>query len=333
MLTGLHVLLTYQCLYECDHCFLYCGPRAEGTFTFDGIRAAIGQAADAEVEWIYLEGGEPFLYYPLLVEAVRLTRARGMRAGIVTNGYWAVSEADAELWLRPFADLGLDDLSVSEDTFHSDQPERSPARTAWRVAQRLGLPAGRICIEGPTVTVAGASSPEQNEGTADEASTGGASATEGGGRAGPVSGRHGEPIVGGDVTFRGRAVETLLDGLPRRPYACFHDCTDEDLAVPERVHLDPFGHVFVCQGLSIGNIRERSLREIMAAYRPEQHPIVGPLLRGGPAELARTYGLPEGEEYVSACHLCYLVRRGLLDRFPEHLTPRQVYGVKPPPVC
>jgi hypothetical protein len=82
----------------------------------------------------------------------------------------------------------------------------------------------------------------------------------------------------------------------------------------------------VCQGLSIGNTADGTIREIMRDYRPEEHPIVGPLLLGGPAELARVYGLPAGDQYVSGCHLCYLVRRGLLERFPAQLCPAQVYG-------
>jgi hypothetical protein len=294
MLTGLHILLTYQCLYECDHCFLYCGPHATGTFTLAGVRDVVDQAADAGVVWLYVEGGEPFLYYPLMLEAVRRARQRGLRCGVVTNGYWAVSEEDAVLWLQPLKDLGLEDLSVSEDLLHSEDPEHSPARHAWRAAERLGLPTGRICIEKPDLVRDGE--------------------------------RHGVPVVGGEVSFRGRAVEKLAPGLPRRHFACFTECTDEELACPERVHVDPFGNVFVCQGVSIGNLRSGTLGEVMGTYRPTEHPLVGPLLRGGPADLARVYGLPEGELYVSGCHLCYLVRQGLLDRFPEYLCPGQVYG-------
>ena len=38
-----HFLLTYQCLYECDHCFLYCGSQADGTITLAmKITAAMG---------------------------------------------------------------------------------------------------------------------------------------------------------------------------------------------------------------------------------------------------------------------------------------------------
>ena len=44
MLTGIHVLLTYTCNFECDHCFLYCSPRAEGTFTLEQIREVIEEA-------------------------------------------------------------------------------------------------------------------------------------------------------------------------------------------------------------------------------------------------------------------------------------------------
>ncbi len=41
MLTGIHFLLTYQCNFECDHCFLYCAPHAKGTFTLDQLRKVL----------------------------------------------------------------------------------------------------------------------------------------------------------------------------------------------------------------------------------------------------------------------------------------------------
>ncbi|MBU0742014.1 radical SAM protein [bacterium] len=294
-LKGLHVLLTYTCLYECDHCFLYCGPSAEGTFTLEQVETAIAQADGAGVEELFFEGGEPFLYYPLLEASVRLGKSRGLSCHLVTNCYWATTVRDAELWLAPLREAGLDSLSVSDDAFHCEDPGRSPARRAREAARNLGLAADSICIEAP----AALAWPGQTKG---------------------------EPVVGGDVLLKGRAVEKLAAGLPRRPFSCFTECTGEELASPSRVHLDPFGNVFVCQGVSIGNIWRTPLAEVMAAYDPSAHPIVGPLLQGGPAALAERYGLPEGEDYVSDCHLCYLVRCRLLDRFPEQLCPRQVYG-------
>ena len=70
-LSGLHILLTYQCTYECDHCFVWGSPWQSGTLTLEQVRDILRQAREANVEWIYFEGGEPFLYYPLLRRGVR----------------------------------------------------------------------------------------------------------------------------------------------------------------------------------------------------------------------------------------------------------------------
>jgi len=298
MLTGLHLLLTYQCLYECDHCFLYCGPRAEGTFTSDELVAALHQAVDAGVTSVYVEGGEPFLFYPVMLETLRVAKRLGLSRGVVTNAYWATSKADARLWLAPLAEIGLDDLSVSDDAFHSATPSSSLAGNAVAAAEELGLPVQRICIDSSPLTA----DSEQVQGA---------------------------PKTGGEVVLKGRAVATLASEAPQRHFSCFSECTQEELVNPGRVHLDPFGNVFVCQGLSLGNIWQRPLAAMMVQYRPQEHPIIGPLVRGGPAELARVYGLPEGDAYASDCHLCFLVRRSCVDRFPGYLCPASVYGLMP----
>lgn len=44
MLTGIHFLLTYTCLFECDHCFLFCGPHMKGTFTLEKIEKVLDEA-------------------------------------------------------------------------------------------------------------------------------------------------------------------------------------------------------------------------------------------------------------------------------------------------
>ena len=297
VLTSLHFLLTYTCLYECDHCFLYCEPYSEGTFTIDQVEKALSQAVEAGISSIYIEGGEPFLYYPLMLEALRMAKKHKLLTGIVTDCYFAFSERDAELWLKPIVEIGLDSLSVSDDVFHSEDVDNSPAKVAVKAALKLGMDVGTICIEKPI------SIPK-------------------------INGEAGQPVVGGDVRFIGRAVDKLTQGLPRRHFESFDECPHEKLDKPERVHLDPFGNMFVCQGLSIGNIWKKPLKKIMDDYQPDRHPIIGPLLKGGPAELARQFGLPENENYVDHCHLCYLIRKKLIDRFPEYLCPKQVYGIK-----
>ena len=72
MLKGIHFLLTYQCLYECDHCFLYCGPRMSGTFTIEQVEEALRQGVDAGIEEIRSRYGSDLTFlFPRLWNAIR----------------------------------------------------------------------------------------------------------------------------------------------------------------------------------------------------------------------------------------------------------------------
>ncbi len=290
MIKGLHFLLTYECTYECDHCFLFSGPRSGGTFTLQQIEAALGEAVVlGSVEKIYFEGGEPFLYYPLLLAGVRKAREMGFQVGLVTNGYFAVSEADALLWLEPLAEAGIADLSVSEDRYHNpDGVDPSCASLALRAAEKLSLSRSVLSTSASSEKITAAEDP---------------------------------------LMYRGRAAEKLAGAALSRPADSFDKCPYEDLLNPSRVHLDACGHVQICQGVSIGNMWTTALSEILTGYRAADHPICGPLVEGGPLQLAHTYGLACASGYADACHFCYSMRLALLERFPLCLAPRQVYGL------
>ena len=74
-------------------------------------------------------------------------------------------------------------------------------------------------------------------------------------------------------------------------------------------------------------LAQLQLADLFARYDPGAHPIVGPLLRGGPARLAKEHALPLSGGYVDECHLCYAARKVLLPAFPAYLCPKEVYGV------
>lgn len=300
MLTGIHFLLSYKCDLACDHCFVYGSPNAKGTFTLDQLKKVFNELSKLEtIEWIIFEGGEPFLFYPLMYEGIKMAHGMGFKVGLVTNAYWAISEEDAELWLKPLHDLGVSDISVSNDEFHYEDKEASPAKHALNAARRLGMSCGSICIDKPTV----------EEGVDKEHAKG-------------------KPVIGGGAVFRGRAVEKLIEGLPRRPWQEFTECPYEDLRNPGRVHLDAYGNIHLCQGLSMGNMWDAPLSKIVKQYDADSHPICRPLVNGGPALLAKEYKVPHEAGYVDACHMCYVVRRALIDRFPQYLAPRLVYGLQ-----
>ena len=292
-LSGLHILLTYQCTYECDHCFVWGSPRQTGTLTLQQIEDVLNQAKEAGVASIYFEGGEPFLYYAVLVEAVRMAAEMGFSVGIVSNAYWANSVEDAAEWLRPLAGR-VSDLSVSSDLFHCEECLGERPQNALVAAKWLHIPTGMISIAQPN--------PETKE-------------------------AHGQIEDQGEVMYRGRAVEKLAESAPSHPWEGFDSCPHEDLREPGRVHLDPLGNLHICQGIVIGNLFEKTLKQICEDYDPDSHPVCGLLLSGGPAALVTEYNLKHASSYADACHLCYEARTSLRARFPELLAPNQMYGV------
>jgi hypothetical protein len=294
-LTGLHFLLTYQCTLECDHCFVWGSPRQSGVLTLPQIRSILRQAKDlGTVTSVYFEGGEPFLYYPTLLGAVREAAGMGFAVGVVSNGFWATSEEDAAAALEPFAGL-LSDLTVSSDLFHWGEAESQQEQVIHAAARTIGMPQRVISI----------TQPEQD--------------------CAPTSGQIPEGFSG--VMFRGRAAQNLAPKAPTLPWDSFTTCPFEDLREPGRIHVDPFGWLHLCQGIVLGNVFETPLSEIVSAYDPDAHPIAAPLLAGGPAELVRRYNVPHAPSYADACHLCYSARQALRPTFPTILAPDQMYGV------
>jgi hypothetical protein len=245
---------------------------------------------------ICFEGGESFLFYPLLLESVQLASRAGYKTAIETNSYWATTEEDAKLWLQPLRESGLSMLEVSDDAFHFGEETMNPAKRAMTAARDIGLEVNVLRIENPEVM-------ENQER------------------------KKGKPIYLGGPKLRGRAVETLAGELPTTSWKNFKECPFEDLRNPERVHIDAYGNVHLCQGLSMGNIWDTPLSELLHDYDPEGHPICGPLVRGGPARLAQEYAVDNEKEYVDACHFCTHLCKSLIDKFPDIITPRQVYGL------
>ncbi len=295
-ITGIHLLLTYKCIWRCDHCFVWSGPDAEGVMTLRDIESLLGQSKDLRtVETICFEGGEPFLYYPILLEGVRKAKELGFKISVVTDCYWVTNADDARKWLEPMADIGIDDFSVSGDVYHGEAVETEEVRSSVRAAKALGLPVSILAVEKP-------------------------------GEKGPAT-VEGISVSYTELMYRGRCISKLVGDAAKKPWSELKECPHEDLENQKRVHIDPFGWVHVCQGIAIGNAWQQPLHRIMGVYDPRSYPVVAPLLRGGPVELAKEFDLSHEDTYADACHFCYDLRVALRERFPEILAPDQMYGV------
>ena len=286
-LEAVHLLTTYRCERECDHCFVWAGPGQALTMPIGFIREVLSQAREVEgVKTIYFEGGEPFMYYPTLLEGARLARSMGFEIGIVTNGYWGLTVEDALLCLRPFAELGVSDLSISDDEYHRMSEEDLRASNVVVAAEQLGILVGvlRVC----------------KPGTEDEG--------------------------GGQLYFRGRASEKVAPEHCKKDPMQLTSCP-EDLDRPSRVHIDPLGLVHVCQGLVVGDVRSQRLVDIVNGYDCSEMPVISALVEGGPAALVRRFRLELPiERFADDCHLCYVAREMLRAKYPLNLGPDAMYG-------
>jgi len=296
-LKGVHFLLTYRCDLECDHCFAWGSPKAKGVFTLDQIRHILTEAKKlGTVNYVSIEGGEPFLYYPVMIKTIREAVNLGFHVEILSNCYWATCPEDAVEWLLPIAEAKDVELSLSSDLYHGESWQTEEAKNAAKAARTLNMKAGIISIKYPNAET---SCPSEIEGA----------------RVGLW-----------ELGYRGRAFSKLTEKASKKPWREFTKCPYEDFTKQERVHVDPLGYVHVCQGISIGNTWQKPFLKIIEEYNPYENPILEPLVRGGPVALVEKFSLPHDEVFADACHLCYAARLLLRNKYPEILVPDQMYG-------
>jgi len=310
-LEAIHFLVTYRCTYACDHCFVWGSPDAEDTMTLAQLASVIDQGADMGLTGVYFEGGEPTLAYPIVLAAAKRARERGLDVGVVSNCFWATTVTDAAVWLAPFAELGIADLSLSSYAYFVEDANEDSLRNAVLAARELDIPVSVLEVGAPAdIGVPGACS-------------------------GDV----------GEVMFKGRAAVALAPERASRPPESLVTCPFEDFTDPGRAHVGPDGELQVCQGISAGNVfaagdgppapedlaapRPDGLRRVLDTYDPRARPVVREILAGGPWALARASGhTPRRSRYADECHLCYEVRAALRSagRYPEVVTPGQCYA-------
>jgi hypothetical protein len=302
-LDGIHFLVTYRCTFACDHCFVWSSPDAEQTMTLAQLTGVIDQAVAAGVRDVYFEGGEPTLVYPVVLAAARHAREAGLQWGLVSNCYWATSVDDAKVWLEPFGELGISDLSLSSYAYFVEDADEDRLRNAAQAAQELGLPMAVLevgapaCLDLPGLCL-------------------------------------GDDV--GEVMCRGRAAVELAPARADRPPDTLVTCPHEDFGQPSRAHVGPDGQLQLCQGISAGalfaadgGVVPGALRAALEGYDPARRPVVRELREGGPWALAQAMGhTPQRELYADECHLCYETRAVLraAGRLPEVLAPAQCYG-------
>ena len=303
----LGIILSYKCTAECKHCLYACGREWKDWMTIEQVEEALEVLSGWSHEFqVHHTGGEPFMNFPLLLEAVRLTREMGMRQFVETNAFWCTSEDKAYDWLGQLSAAGLDGILISCSPF---QAEQVPLR---RVLLAIKA-AGDILDYGNVGVYQTQWMQEVSKFAVDETV--------------PIEAyveRYGAEQAGRMFWNRyglmdsGRSSYTLGHLTQKYQPERFRECNcRRELLYAHHSHFDPYGNYmsWFCGGLRMGDWRD--FDGMVDRFEHRDYPeLVGILINDGPYklyELAREkYGYSALENgYVEKCHLCVDARKHL----------------------
>jgi hypothetical protein len=302
---------------------------------FSALRR-LGISADG----IHIGGGEPFgrgteADFDRLLAIVRAARQAGLGGvGYVeTGGAW-VSEGEARAtadpcdpplprrartarvreWLSALAEAGMRQIAISADPYHQEFIPAERVTLLYEAARDV-LPSGGVrarrwrWLQSPQDVAAMGENERESlfQSTLE---------------------RYPERMTG-------RAAEELAPLARRVPIGEVPDdgCA-EALLASGHVHVDPEGWVYpgTCAGIALGRATDkRPLDELLCGWRVGESPRIALLAAGGPKRLL------EGSErcgfeadpagYAGKCHLCWSVRRHLVQSGAggEDFAPESVY--------
>jgi hypothetical protein len=323
------LLLSYRCTAECRHCMYACSPKWGGDWiTQEDLEGVLAQLSgriraspwgDGKVSLNYglhFTGGEPFLNFELLLEAVEIADELEIPSTFVeTNCYWCSNDKVARERLNVLRGAGLKGILISVNPFYAEyvpfeRTERCIAISRevfganlmvyqleyYQRFKQLGI-RERISLE----DYLGLTKKEDLR----------------------------ERV---ELFLMGRAAHRLKEFYPAYPaHTFFREPCRPPFLREWHNHFDNYGNVVpgYCGGISLGHWRNLD-RLISEGIDLEARPVLGFLIAedlGGLFHFAEDLGYREAQEgYLSNCDLCLDIRKYLVSREDfEELNPKEFY--------
>lgn len=322
-LTSFGLILSYKCSSRCRHCLYCCSSKWGGWMEpalIEGIFKGIRECG-SRVRGVHLAGGEAFLSFPLLLEAVGVAKRLRVPIDYVeTNGHWFTTRDDAVDKLRALKAAGLNCIMVSASPQHAEYIPFSKTLGAIEACREVFGSSGMFVWLPEFMRELAGMGLEGTLPWDDYARTFGEQ------RARQAATYGGQLVPGGRAGFRQAG---LLDTRPAADWFG-EDCEDE-LLHSSHGHYDLYGNILPssCSGLTLGDAHD--LPALCRDFTLDTRPIMRELVERGVAGL---YELAEAEwgyeplpGYAGKCHLCMDIRRHIVASggdFQE-LAPRMLY--------
>jgi len=327
------LILSYRCTAECRHCMYACTPRWKGGWItpedletiLTGLSGKIqpspyGPDAISLNHGLHITGGEPFMNYDLLTEAVEMSsRLKIPSLFVETNCFWCVDDETTEQKLRTLKGKGLHGILISVNPFYLEYVPFERTERAVKISYNIfGANTAVYQLEYlrrfRNMGIRGKMSFEQyleREGQA-------------------------QFLQNVEFFFTGRAVyrvgDVMRDPVGTKKAHFFFDqsCRPQFLRNWHN-HFDNYGNFIpgYCGGISLGDCRRLDAL-LEEGIDTDVYPILGYLMEEdmqGLLEFASRFGFEENSEgYISKCHLCIDIRRHLAaERGFRELQPTEFY--------
>jgi hypothetical protein len=324
------LILSYKCSAECRHCMYACSPKWKGDWiTKEDLEQLLSQLAGSikPSPWgkraislnygLHFTGGEPFLNFGLLLQAVEMAEELGIPSTFVeTNCYWCGRDETTRKRLKRLKEAGLKGILISVNPFYAEYVPFERTERCIGISQevfgrnvvvyqsgyyhrlkRLGI-REKISLEDYVALTKGERLAEQVE-----------------------------------LFLMGRASRQLRGFYPTYPAHLFFDAPCQPPFLRNwHNHFDNYGNLLpgYCGGISLGQWKDLDTL-VNEGIDLDEHPVLRFLIAEdmrGFFHFAQDFGYEESREgYVSKCDLCLDVRRHLISRGDfEEFRPKEFYN-------
>lgn len=114
------IQLTDRCNCFCKMCIANCSGKNKNKLSEQDIDSIIFQASGMrDIKQIVFSGGDPFIYFDLLLYGLDCAYKAGLSSACFTNAYWCTDREKTEAIVRRLAKSHLGTLQISIDSEHN----------------------------------------------------------------------------------------------------------------------------------------------------------------------------------------------------------------------
>ena len=132
------LILSYKCQSSCARCLYNCGPGWIEWMTPEAVEEALTVMKPWKHPFqVHITGGEPFLNFPLLKQAVEIAAELSIPCYVETNAGWCVREELAKEKFTALRQAGLHAVLISCSPFHAETIPAKNTLLAIRTAMEI----------------------------------------------------------------------------------------------------------------------------------------------------------------------------------------------------